>query len=259
MTLEELWQLFPISLTAPQQQWTAEYQQEANRVRKILQDFAVVRISHIGSTAIKGIWAKAIVDILVEVAPETKLADVAKQLTQNGYTIMSEEETRLSLNKGYTVRGFADEVYHLHLRFSGDNKESYFRDYLNEHPTIAKKYEALKIKLWHQFAHDRDGYTNLKGTLFKNIPTWLRQNIQVGMANNVICRTCDYSCNWELPQLFQNHLMQHPHSDLRRGHMAQLAFNKELYLGIAAGPEYFGGSVQIIGGSPELNFVLVRI
>ncbi|GAF40641.1 hypothetical protein FC83_GL000237 [Agrilactobacillus composti DSM 18527 = JCM 14202] len=163
MTLEELWQLFPISLTAPQKQWATEYRQEANRVRKTLQDFAVVRISHIGSTAIKDIWAKTIVDILVEVAPETKLADVAKQLTQNGYMIMSEEETRISLNKGYTVQGFADEVYHLHLRFARDNEELYFRDYLNEHPVIAKKYEDLKIKLWHQFEHSRDGYTNAKG------------------------------------------------------------------------------------------------
>ena len=86
MTLEELWQLFPISLTQPQKQWATDYEQESNRIRKMLQNVAVVRISHIGSTAIKSIWAKSIVDILVEVSPKTNLIDVAEQLSRNGYT-----------------------------------------------------------------------------------------------------------------------------------------------------------------------------
>ncbi|BAN73450.1 conserved hypothetical protein [Lacticaseibacillus casei DSM 20011 = JCM 1134 = ATCC 393] len=76
---------------------------------------------------------------------------------------MSEEKQRISLNKGYTVNGFAKSVYHLHLSFAGDNDELYFRDYLNDHPEVAKKYETLKIKLWHQFEHNRDAYTSAKG------------------------------------------------------------------------------------------------
>ncbi|QVI38656.1 GrpB family protein [Lacticaseibacillus casei] len=163
LTLEELWQLFPISLTEPQKQWATDYEQESSRIRKILQNVAVVRISHIGSTAIKNIWAKSIVDILVEVSPKTNLVDVAEQLSRNGYIIMSDEKERISLNKGYTVHGFAKSVYHLHLRFAGDNDELYFRDYLNNHPEVAKKYETLKIKLWHQFEHNRDAYTKAKG------------------------------------------------------------------------------------------------
>ena len=35
-----------------------------------------------------------------------------------------------------------------HLRYAGDNNELYFRDYLNNHPYIAKEYEKLKLHLW---------------------------------------------------------------------------------------------------------------
>jgi len=43
------------------------------------------------------------------------------------------------------------KVYHLHLRYRGDNDELYFKEYLNDHPGIAKEYEQLNIDLWHQY------------------------------------------------------------------------------------------------------------
>ena len=69
---------------------------------------------------------------------------------------------RVSFNKGYTKDGFADKVYHVHLRYIGDNDELYFRDYLNEYPEIAKEYEALKLSLWKKYEHNRDAYTDAK-------------------------------------------------------------------------------------------------
>ena len=53
-------------------------------------------------------------------------------------------------------------MYHIHLRYTGDNDELYFRDYLNEHPRIAGEYEALKLALWKKYEHDRDAYTDAK-------------------------------------------------------------------------------------------------
>ena len=49
----------------------------------------------------------------------------------------------------------------------GDNDELFFRDYLNEHEEIAKEYEVLKLSLWKEFEHDRDGYTNAKTNFIK--------------------------------------------------------------------------------------------
>lgn len=84
-------------------------------------------------------------------------------LPDAGYLHMSEEEGRCSFNRGYTSAGFAEKVYHLHLRHMGDNDELYFRDYLNGHPEAARQYERLKLSLWKKYEHDRDGYTSAKG------------------------------------------------------------------------------------------------
>lgn len=165
MSLEELWQLFPIILTEHKDCWKQWYAEEEQHIKEMLP--AGSRINHIGSTAIDSIWAKPIIDILVEV-PETSDMDALKErIIQNGYICMSHSTERLSFNKGYTKDGFAEKVFHLHLRFLGDNDELYFRDYLIEHPFLAKEYEQLKLSLWHQFEHDRDGYTEAKGDFIR--------------------------------------------------------------------------------------------
>ena len=160
MTLEELWQLFPIILTPHQECWKKWYLEEDILLKKVLPQ--VERISHIGSTAIPSIWAKPIIDILVEIPKERNLFVYKDFIIHSGYICMSESEKRLSFNKGYTENGFDKRVFHLHLRYIGDNDELYFRDYLNEFPDIAKKYEKLKLSLWKKYEHDRDAYTNAK-------------------------------------------------------------------------------------------------
>jgi len=55
----------------------------------------------------------------------------------------------------------------VHLRYTGDHDELYFRDYLNEHTQTAKEYEALKLRLWKQFEHNRDAYTDAKAAFIK--------------------------------------------------------------------------------------------
>ena len=160
MTLEELWQLFPIRLTEYQPCWQEWYAEESDFLKKILPDG--VKIHHIGSTALGTIWAKPIVDILVEIPQYSDFTAYKTLLVNGGYICMSEEKNRLSFNKGYTEKGFAERVFHLHLRYAGDNDEVYFRDYLMENPDIAQEYEALKLTLWKEFEFNRDGYTNAK-------------------------------------------------------------------------------------------------
>ena len=48
-----------------------------------------------------------------------------------------------------------------------DNDELYFLDYLNAHPEVAKEYEKLKLSLWKQYEHNRDGYTESKTAFVK--------------------------------------------------------------------------------------------
>lgn len=160
MTLEELWQLFPISLTEHQEVWKDWYAEEQQQLLSFLPE--TLHIEHIGSTAINGIWAKPIIDILIEVPLGTRLAGLKDLFLAQGYLCMSESENRLSFSKGYTEEGFAERVFHIHVRYDGDNDELYFRDYLNAHPQVAKEYEQLKLRLWKDFEHNRDGYTEAK-------------------------------------------------------------------------------------------------
>lgn len=169
MTLEELWTLFPIILTEPDLRWDAWYREEEALLRRELPAEYALRIHHIGSTAIRGIWAKPIVDILVEAAPGLTLAGADEALTRAGFRCMSAGEERRSYNKGYTLSGFAEKVFHLHLCHAGEQNELLFRDYLNEHPAEAKAYEALKLSLWKPYEHDRDGYTAAKTAFVQEI------------------------------------------------------------------------------------------
>ena len=168
MSLEELWQLFPIFLREHQAEWKDWYEEERLRLLGFLPANQLVRISHIGSTSVKTIWAKPIVDILLEIPKETDMAVRRDLLLQNGYLLMSESQGRMSFNKGYTPSGFAERVFHLHLRYEGDHDELYFRDYLQEHPAVAKDYERFKLSLWKQYEHNRDAYTEAKTEFIKN-------------------------------------------------------------------------------------------
>ena len=162
MTLEELWELFPIFLVEHDGAWCRQYEAIEVRLTGLLSDCGVVRISHIGSTAVNDIWAKDIVDVMVELASTPGLDKAAERLVHSGFTMMSNGGERISLNLGYTKDGFAEKVYHVHLRYAGDNDELYFRDYLNAHPQVTREYEALKLRLWKEYEHDRDAYTEAK-------------------------------------------------------------------------------------------------
>ena len=157
MTLEELWRLFPIELVPHDAKWSEQFAREKT---VLAQFFPSARISHIGSTAVKGIYAKPIVDILLET--DCVFLDVRALLEQNGWICMSESQTRLSFNKGYRPQGFAEEVFHLHVRRFGDCDEVYFCRYLNANPHVAKEYEKLKLQLWKKFEFNRDAYTDAK-------------------------------------------------------------------------------------------------
>lgn len=162
MSLEELWERFPIFLVAHNDKWDTFYDEIASFLKITLSECPIERISHIGSTAISGIWAKDIVDVLIEVSKDSDIQNTAKVIEKNGFIRMSTETGRISFNRGYTKDGFADKVFHVHLRYIGDNDELYFRDYLNEHTQIAKEYEMMKLQLWKLFGHNRDAYTNAK-------------------------------------------------------------------------------------------------
>lgn len=164
MTLEELWELFPVLLKEHNPEYGKWYEEEQNALTHLLTSHDVFRISHIGSTAVKGLIAKPTVDILLELPEGYDRKTVMQTLQTAGWIVMATDHrtSTIDLNKGYTPNGFAKKVFHLHIKPAGDWGELYFRDYLQTHPDVARQYESLKLALKEKFEHNRDAYTNAK-------------------------------------------------------------------------------------------------
>ncbi len=97
MTLEELWQLFPIYLKEHQSCWKEWYSEEERLLKNVLPSTG--RISHIGSTAVSSLWAKPIIDILVAVSKERDLLDYKDLIINAGYICMSQSENEMPQGK----------------------------------------------------------------------------------------------------------------------------------------------------------------
>lgn len=175
LTLTELWELFPIVLSPHNPQWPEWAKEEINSLSALLSAYTPI-ISHIGSTAIPDIQAKPIIDILVEINPGADWQRIKDEMEAAGYICMAVTDTRMSFNKGYTPGGYADKVFHIHIRTTGDNDEIYFRDYLLAHSDVAREYETLKLGLLPKYRNDRDGYTEAKTDFVRRITDLAKAN-----------------------------------------------------------------------------------
>ncbi len=98
LSLEKLWELFPITFTDYSENFKNAYLEE--KILNSLIGNYIKRISHIGSTSIKNIKTKPIVDILIEINFNDK--DIVKEiLCNNNYILMNESANKISFNKGY--------------------------------------------------------------------------------------------------------------------------------------------------------------
>ena len=84
MTLEELWELFPIILKEHRAEYADWYEEEQQNLTKLLAEFEIQRINHIGSTSVEGLIAKPIVDILLELPESYDLEKVTALLQKAG-------------------------------------------------------------------------------------------------------------------------------------------------------------------------------
>lgn len=165
MSLEELWELFPIILKEYNSEYPKWYEIERKKLVENIEDGIIVRINHIGSTAVPGIISKPTIDILMEISIKSNINNLSDTLETMQWGLMNSQKTptfKQSYSKGYTKYGFEDKVYHLHIRYADNWSELYLRDYLIDHPEVAKEYAALKMQLKDKYEHDRDAYTDAK-------------------------------------------------------------------------------------------------
>ena len=178
MNTQELGQLFPIILMEYNPEWLKLYLSEKELIERTIDIYSIVRIQHIGSTSVPGICAKPTIDILLEIIDDMDVAMLIQKFHEIGYFHSRQPDKpapHLMFMKGYTPRGFEGQAYHVHVRYSGDWDELYFRDYLIHHPDTAQKYVNMKRELKKQFEHDREAYTLGKSEFIKAVTQHARK------------------------------------------------------------------------------------
>ena len=140
---------------------TKKFKAEQTRLVKILPSH--VTIEHVGSTAL-GIGGKNIIDILLGVSDADEMRSVRDLLTKHGYIEGHDshpDRIFMATSTGETKEG----DYHVHICPQG--ADSYrdiiiFRDFLRDHPEIAKEYEEKKHEVARAAGYDRKKYKALK-------------------------------------------------------------------------------------------------
>jgi GrpB-like predicted nucleotidyltransferase (UPF0157 family) len=140
--------------------WPQAYERERAAICQALGDL-IVDIQHIGSTAIPGLRAKPVIDVLVAVSEFADIAEYARRLEPLGYQHMTHanEVVRIFFRKGLP------RTHHLHIVEDGSwehRRLLLFRNYLLTHPDTADAYESLKRDLAERFAGNRPQYTESK-------------------------------------------------------------------------------------------------
>ncbi len=180
MTHEELSELFPVILTDYDPAWKKKFLNETKRLEQAIDTSNIVRINHIGSTAIPGIISKPTIDILLEIKDNVDTAGLISNMGNAGYRYLEQPKKpppHIMFIKGYTEEGFKGQAFHVHIRYGGDWDEIHFRNYLLANPEAAAKYSELKIKLKQKYEFDRDAYTDAKTDFIQRIVTLARAGI----------------------------------------------------------------------------------
>jgi GrpB-like predicted nucleotidyltransferase (UPF0157 family) len=140
-------------------EWPKMYQREIDRVFPVLKK-EIISTHHIGSTSIPGMWAKPIIDILLEVKEISRIDNYNKAMVELGYDPRGElgipGRRYFSREEPVDVR-----THHIHAYQSGDisiERHLAFRDYMIKHQDDARRYIDLKRDLARRYPIDIDSY-----------------------------------------------------------------------------------------------------
>ena len=153
--------------------WPILFDEEAERLRATLDPSLIVGLEHFGSTAIPGLSAKPIIDILIAVR---SLADAqasfVEPLRNLDYVYWAENprKDRLFFVKGMPPFG-SRRSHHVHVTEPHGEmwQRLAFRDYLRAHPEEAAIYEQLKRRLASEYKRDREAYTDAKSAYVESV------------------------------------------------------------------------------------------
>lgn len=167
--------------------WVDYFKEESDQIQNLLGNH-LNEIHHIGSTAIAGIAAKPVIDIMLEFKDLDQIDEIWQSLAQLNYRAL---RGHIGPHRSYfTRRADSDITYHLHLRESGDpqlNRHVNFRNYMNAHPDKAQAYAKLKLNLAQQHIDNINAYVAGKDKFIQEIDrlakTWPQRRQNFAPAN----------------------------------------------------------------------------
>jgi GrpB-like predicted nucleotidyltransferase (UPF0157 family) len=161
----------PIEIVSYDPAWPARFEDESAALREVLRPWLAGTIEHIGSTAVPGLAAKPVIDIMAPVHSLDASRPAIEVLTAAGYHY---SPYRADSEHWFCKPSPQVRTHHLHLipRESRQWTEAIaFRDYLRSHAQAAADYEALKRRLAIDHPHDRDAYTAAKQPFIERATT----------------------------------------------------------------------------------------
>lgn len=160
----------PVILDPPSDAWPAEFASTAAAIRGALADLPI-ELHHIGSTAVPGIVAKPIIDILGVVPTLDALDARTERLEALGW--VARGELGIPGRRFFRMDDDAGvRTHHLHVFAEGSpeiTRHLDFRDWLRTHPDDAAAYAALKRSLAERFSDERGAYTDGKTEFIRSI------------------------------------------------------------------------------------------
>jgi GrpB-like predicted nucleotidyltransferase (UPF0157 family) len=152
----------PVEIVPYDPSWPARFDEEAGLLRGVLAAWLAGPIEHIGSTAVPGLSAKPVIDIMAGVAMLEASRPAIPAATAVGYCYYP---YRPESEHWFCKPSPAFRTHHLHLVPIGSPhwfRAIAFRDYLRAHSDVALEYETLKQRLALEYRHDREAYTQAK-------------------------------------------------------------------------------------------------
>ena len=153
--------------------WAFLFNEEATRLRAVLDPSLIVGLEHFGSTAIPGLAAKPIIDILIAVRSlAAARATFVETLQKLDYIYWADnpKKDRMFFVKGMPPFG-SKRSHHVHITEPTGElwHRLAFRDYLRAHPDEAATYERLKKRLAVEHQTDREAYTDAKSVYVESV------------------------------------------------------------------------------------------
>ena len=138
-------------------------------LQRALAPWLVAEIEHIGSTAVPGLCAKPVIDIMAPVQDLSGSRAAVAAAQSAGYCHFPYKPDAMHW---FCKPSPAVRTHHLHLvpwRSALWIERVAFRDMLRTHPALAKEYEALKTALASLYFHDREAYTEGKSAFVASV------------------------------------------------------------------------------------------